>query len=103
VVISTIQRLYAGLRGEDLAEELDETSLEELSPAAITQAPIVYTSQIPIDTFDVIIVDECHRLIYGVWRQVHRLLRCLHHWPDGHAVEAHARLRPSEPGIAISV
>jgi type I restriction enzyme, R subunit len=70
MVISTIQRLYAALRGEDLDDELDETTLEELSPAAITQAPIVYNPQIPIDTFDVIIVDECHRSIYGVWRQV---------------------------------
>jgi type I restriction enzyme, R subunit len=70
VVISTIQRLYAALRGEDLAEELDETSLEELSHAVITQAPIVYNPQIPIDMFDVIVVDECHRSIYGVWRQV---------------------------------
>jgi type I restriction enzyme, R subunit len=51
-------------------EELDETSLEELSHAVITQAPIVYNPQIPIDMFDVIVVDECHRSIYGVWRQV---------------------------------
>ncbi len=70
VVISTIQRLYACLRGEDLEEELDELSLEELSPAAMPQTPITYNSEIPIETFDMIIVDECHRSIYGVWRQV---------------------------------
>lgn len=70
VVICTIQRLYAALRGEDLDDELDEISLDALSPAAITQAPITYNSQIPIETFDVVIVDECHRSIYGVWRQV---------------------------------
>jgi type I restriction enzyme R subunit len=70
VVISAVQRLYATLCGEHLDDELDQTSLAELSPAAITQAPIVYNPQIPIDTFDVIIVDECYRSIYGLWRQV---------------------------------
>ncbi|HEV2548639.1 MAG TPA: DEAD/DEAH box helicase family protein [Stellaceae bacterium] len=69
VVISTIQRLYAALRGEDLDEELDETSLEEM-PSVIAERPIVYNPAIPIETFDIIIVDECHRSIYGVWRQV---------------------------------
>lgn len=70
VVISTIQRLYAALRGEELEEELDETSLEELPASAFTDRPVVYNPAIPIETFDVVIVDECHRSIYGVWRQV---------------------------------
>ena len=29
-----------------------------------------YNSDIPIDTFDVIVIDECHRSIYNLWRQV---------------------------------
>ena len=33
-------------------------------------AEVTYNPSIPIDTFDVIIVDECHRSIYGRWRQV---------------------------------
>lgn len=69
VVISTIQRLYAALRGEELDEELDETSLEEM-PAGLTEQPIAYNPGIPIESFDIVIVDECHRSIYGVWRQV---------------------------------
>jgi type I restriction enzyme, R subunit len=69
VVISTIQRLYATLRGEELDEELDETSLEEM-PAILADRPIHYNPAIPIETFDIVIVDECHRSIYGVWRQV---------------------------------
>ena len=32
--------------------------------------PVVYNPKVPIETFDVIIVDECHRSIYNVWRQV---------------------------------
>src|SRR6185437_14646980 len=32
--------------------------------------PIQYNPAIPIETFDIVIVDECHRSIYGVWRQV---------------------------------
>ena len=32
--------------------------------------PVIYNAKIPIETFDFIIVDECHRSIYNVWRQV---------------------------------
>jgi type I restriction enzyme R subunit len=69
VVISTIQRLYAALRGEEIDEETDEMSgfeaLGDKRPVSVA-----YNPDIPIETFDVIIVDECHRSIYGVWRQV---------------------------------
>ena len=33
-------------------------------------APVEYNPGIPIETFDVIITDECHRSIYNLWRQV---------------------------------
>ena len=69
VVISTIQRLYSILRGEaDLSEELDELSAYDLEPERPVE--VVYNPSVPIETFDVIIVDECHRSIYGLWRQV---------------------------------
>ena len=32
--------------------------------------PVEYNPNIPIETFDVIITDECHRSIYNLWRQV---------------------------------
>ena len=32
--------------------------------------PVTYNPRVPIETFDVVVVDECHRSIYGVWRQV---------------------------------
>ena len=33
-------------------------------------APVEYNPDVPIETFDVIITDECHRSIYNLWRQV---------------------------------
>lgn len=69
VVISTIQRIYAALRGEEIDDELDEMSGNELAPPG-AERPIEYNPDLPIETFDFIIVDECHRSIYGVWRQV---------------------------------
>lgn len=69
VVISTIQRLYSILKGEpDFSEDLDEESAYELQPSKPIE--VAYNPALPIETFDVIIVDECHRSIYGLWRQV---------------------------------
>ena len=69
VVISTIQRLYSILKNEpELAEELDEESAYDLQPAKPVE--VAYNPRVPIEMFDVIIVDECHRSIYGLWRQV---------------------------------
>lgn len=70
VCISTIQRLYSMLRGEELEEELDESSLNEITSAGERPKEVAYNPQIPIETFDFIVVDECHRSIYNVWRQV---------------------------------
>jgi type I restriction enzyme R subunit len=69
VVITTVQRLYSMLRGEEeLSPEVDELSGSEIEPDRPVE--VVYNSKIPIESFDVVIVDECHRSIYGVWRQV---------------------------------
>ena len=69
VVITTVQRLYSMLRGEaELPEDVDEKSGAEIEPERPVE--ISYNPEIPIETFDVVIVDECHRSIYGVWRQV---------------------------------
>jgi len=69
VTISTIQRLYSTLRGEpDLDPELDEHSAYDLFPSE--PVPVDYNPAVPIETFDVVIVDECHRSIFGLWRQV---------------------------------
>ena len=71
VVITTIQRLYAMLRGEELDESAEEgSSFETWSNEDGELRPVAYNPAIPIETFDVIVTDECHRSIYGLWRQV---------------------------------
>ena len=32
--------------------------------------PVVYNEKIPLEFFDFIVIDECHRSIYNLWRQV---------------------------------
>ncbi|MDP2766635.1 MAG: type I restriction-modification enzyme R subunit C-terminal domain-containing protein [Candidatus Methanoperedens sp.] len=70
VCITTIQRLYSMLKGEEEFDaESEEPSLFEISPEG-EEKEVSYNPQIPIETFDFIITDECHRSIYGLWRQV---------------------------------
>lgn len=72
VLICTIQRLYSMLRGEAddaLDEELDETSSFELA-ADGRPVEVSYNKDIPVEFFDLIFIDECHRSIYGRWGQV---------------------------------
>ena len=32
--------------------------------------PVVYNEKIPLEFFDFIVIDECHRSIYNLWQQV---------------------------------
>ena len=67
--ITTIQRLYSILRGEpDWTRR--STSIPLTSYRAASAARSVYNPALPIESFDFVIVDECHRSIYGLWRQV---------------------------------
>jgi type I restriction enzyme R subunit len=72
VCITTIQRLFSMLQGEtEFREENEEQSQYEAeSPLQKQAVPIEYNPQFPINTFDFIIIDECHRSIYNQWRQV---------------------------------
>ena len=70
VCISTIQRVYSMLRGEELDPELEELSGFDVASSRREPAPVKYNPDIPIETFDFIITDECHRSIYNLWRQV---------------------------------
>ncbi len=71
ICISTIQRMYSILKGEELDESTEETSFHEYVTAD-SKAPknVVYNAKYPPEFFDCIIVDECHRSIYNVWKQV---------------------------------
>ena len=71
VTITTIQRLYSMLKGDEFEEDSEEPSWFEFSPGVDEKPRIVeYNPDIPIETFDFIITDECHRSIYNLWRQV---------------------------------
>lgn len=71
ICISTIQRMYSILKGEELDESAEETSFAEYVTAdSKTPKEVVYNEKYPPEFFDCIIVDECHRSIYNVWSQV---------------------------------
>jgi type I restriction enzyme, R subunit len=70
VVITTIQRLYSILRGDAEFDPGNEESSVALSDLTRTPDPIAYNPRVPIETFDFIVTDECHRSIYNLWRQV---------------------------------
>jgi type I restriction enzyme R subunit len=71
VCITTIQRLYSMLRGEpEFDDEIEEQSLFDAALREEKPREVSYNPQIPIETFDFIITDECHRSIYNLWRQV---------------------------------
>jgi len=73
VHITTIQRLYSILSGEpELDPEIEEHSLFEIGSALEREPPktVVYNPDLPIEYYDFIIIDECHRSIYNLWRQV---------------------------------
>ncbi|MBN1547321.1 MAG: DEAD/DEAH box helicase family protein [Syntrophaceae bacterium] len=71
VCITTIQRLYSMLRGEaELDPECEEQSVFDLAPRIEKPVDVSYNPAIPIETFDFIVTDECHRSIYNLWRQV---------------------------------
>ncbi len=61
------------LSGEtEFSEESEEVSLFNMAPSFEKQKPreVTYNPKIPIETFDFIITDECHRSIYHLWRPV---------------------------------
>ena len=69
VCISTIQRMYSILRGEELDESVEEISLNEQNLTG-SQREVVYNPKYPPEFFDFIVIDECHRSIYNLWQQV---------------------------------
>jgi len=72
VCISTIQRLYSILKGKELDEKDEEENPHESMWGWQKKEPIPveYSRDNPIEQFDFIIIDECHRSIYNLWKQV---------------------------------
>lgn len=70
VCISTIQRLYSVLKGEELDEKLEEENPNEKVWQKREQLPVEYNPGNPVEQFDFIVIDECHRSIYNLWKQV---------------------------------
>ncbi len=67
IVISTIQRVFSALRGIEAPED-DDPDIDDYTPPEPVTAE--YSESFPPESFDLVIVDECHRSIYGVWRSV---------------------------------
>ena len=75
IVISTIQKLYAVLTGNPIPSDDDEDAEDEKNTTEEEkEAPnIIHLGgdlKLPPDYFQLIIVDECHRSIYGKWSEV---------------------------------
>ena len=70
VCISTIQRMYSILSGEPIEESAEDISLNEMQQSARQEKLVRFNASVPIETFDFIIIDECHRSIYNLWKQV---------------------------------
>ena len=67
VVICTIQRLFSLLKGEDINDADDD---ENYGADEVNEVSLPTNLMLPPDFFDMIIIDECHRSIYGNWRKV---------------------------------
>ncbi|OOG54051.1 restriction endonuclease subunit R [Rhodanobacter sp. B05] len=69
VCICTIQRMYSILSGEEIDESAEDISAGEV-PQSGAGKLVRYNPAVPIEEFDFIIIDECHRSIYNLWKQV---------------------------------
>lgn len=67
VAISTIQRVFKVLKNEEVPEG-DDQGIDDFVPDAPVE--VAYNPDLPPEAFDLVIVDEAHRSIYGVWRRV---------------------------------
>ena len=67
VAISTIQRVFKVIKNEDVPEG-DDPGLDSFAPDE--PVTVSYSPDLPPEAFDLVIVDEAHRSIYGAWRGV---------------------------------
>lgn len=74
IVISTIQKLFAVLTGQQLTEgnedAEDEDAKKDEEKGNEEAVKLGDDLKLPPDYFQFIVVDECHRSIYGKWKAV---------------------------------
>ncbi|SCX07026.1 type I restriction enzyme, R subunit [Lachnospiraceae bacterium YSD2013] len=75
IVISTIQKLFAILTGQQITDsnedaEDEEATKDEDRESAGAEIQLGDNLRLPPDYFQFIVVDECHRSIYGKWQSV---------------------------------
>ena len=72
VYISTIQRMYSILKGTELDESAEEENPNEMGVETrhALSLQVQYNEKVPVEFFDFIVIDECHRSIYNLWKQV---------------------------------
>ena len=70
VCISTIQRMYSILSNEPIDDSAEDVSLNEIRQLPAQAKLVRYNPAVPIESFDFIVIDECHRSIYNLWKQV---------------------------------
>lgn len=72
VVISTIQKLFAVLTGNNIIDDDDGDEQDDFFKDDIPEPEIELGDnlQLPPDYFKFIVIDECHRSIYGKWKKV---------------------------------
>ena len=62
--------MYSILKGTELEESAEEENPNERKYQPKEIPPIEYDGKMPIEFFDFIVIDECHRSIYNLWKQV---------------------------------
>lgn len=74
IVISTIQKLFAVLTGQAISETNEDQEDEDIKRDEDSESTesisLGDNLKLPPDYFQFIIVDECHRSIYGKWKTV---------------------------------
>ncbi len=77
VVISTIQKLYSVLTGNNIIDDDDEREdynkmgiSDDLYQEIEPEIELGDDLKLPPDFFKFIVIDECHRSIYGKWKSV---------------------------------
>ncbi|MFK4109788.1 DEAD/DEAH box helicase family protein [Streptomyces sp. NPDC002176] len=70
VVVSTVQRLWLALTGQSVPSADDNSEALDRYDLVDEPVSVGYNPDLPPEAFDLIVVDECHRSIYGKWRAV---------------------------------